>query len=38
MAKHHIRRKLIVQLDAKFPCYLCSNGFTLGDIMMYLLY
>lgn len=38
MATHHIRRKLIAQLDAKLPCYLYGNGFTLGDIMLYLLY
>lgn len=38
MAPQHTGHKLIVQLDAKLPCCLCSNGITLGDIMLYLLH
>ncbi len=38
MATHNIRHKLIVQLGAQLLCYLYSNGFSSGNIILYLLY
>lgn len=38
MARHSIRHKLIVQLGAQLTCYLYSNGFTSGNIILYLLH